>query len=142
MSDLKLLIDINVFLDVVLRRQTWLKDSQAVLDSIARGHAHGFVAGHAVTTLYYLIASANGRAAGNAAVADVLEICTVVSLDTSDFRRALTLGLKDFEDGVTATAAMTIGADYLVTRNETDFKNAPVVARSPAELLPFLPRAT
>jgi predicted nucleic acid-binding protein len=135
----KLLVDINVILDVVLERKAWLRDSTAILDAIASGRADGFVAGHGLTTIYYLAASANGRAAATTAVADLLQICDAVPLTTADFQRALALGLKDFEDGVTAAAALAIGADYLVTRNERDFRGVPVTVRSPAAILPILP---
>jgi predicted nucleic acid-binding protein len=135
----KLLIDINVVLDVVLERKAWLRDSAAVLDAISSGRATGFIAGHGVTTIYYLAASANGRAAATTAVADLLQICDAVPLTTADFHRALALGLKDFEDAVTAAAALAIGADYVVTRNEKDFKGAPVAIRSPGKILSLLP---
>ena len=135
----KLLVDINVVLDVVLERKTWLRDSAAILDAIASGRAAGFIAGHGVTTIYYLAASANGRAAATTAVADLLQICDAVPLTTADFHRALALGLKDFEDAVTAAAALAIGADYLVTRNEKDFKGSPVAIRSPGKILSLLP---
>jgi predicted nucleic acid-binding protein len=135
---MKIVVDINVILDVVLERKTWVHDSAAILDAIAAGHAKGFVAGHALTTVYYLTANANGRAAGSSAVADVLQICEAIPLSSADFHRALALGLKDFEDGVTAAAAISIDADYLVTRNEKDFKGVPLAVRSPGALLPLL----
>lgn len=137
----KLLIDTNVILDVVLERKTWLRDSAEILNAISTGRARGFVAGHGLTTIYYVHAKTNGRAAAATAIGDVLQICEVVPLTTGDFQRALALGLNDFEDAVTAATALAIGADYLVTRNEKHFRNVQVVARSPAALLPILPIA-
>jgi predicted nucleic acid-binding protein len=49
--------------------------------------------------------------------------------------KALTLNIVDFEDAVIAATAKREKADYIVTRNETDFKNSPVPAVSPAVLL-------
>lgn len=137
----KLLVDTNVVLDVVLVRDTWLEGSTAILKAITTGRAAGFVAGHGLTTIYYLLARFNGRAAAATAIGDLLQICEVVPLTSADFQRALAMGLNDFEDAVTAAAALAIGADYLVTRNEKHFRNVQVVARSPAALLPILPIA-
>ncbi len=135
---LRLLIDINVILDVVLPREEWLTDAAAILNRISEKRVIGLVATHAITTTYYIVARKSGRAAALTAVADLLQMCDAVPMTSADFQRALALGLKDFEDAVTATAALVAGADYLVTRNGRDFKHAPVVARSPAGLLPLL----
>jgi predicted nucleic acid-binding protein len=128
----KLLVDTNVLLDVILERIGLKDDSAKVLDAIEDGRAEGFVASHAVTTIHYITAHANGRAAAATAIADVLQLCKVVPLGEADFHRALALGLRDFEDAVQVAAALHIGADYLVSRNERDFKGAPVTVRSPA----------
>jgi predicted nucleic acid-binding protein len=135
---LKVLVDTNVVLDVVLARRPWVDDSAALLDAISRGHASGFIASHAVTTVHYIAARANGREAAVTAVADLLDVCQVVPLSSVDFHRALAMGLTDFEDAVQAAAALRSGADYLVSRNPEDFKGAPVVIRSPAEVLPLI----
>lgn len=68
-------------------------------------------------------------------MSDLLQLLTVVALSSADFQRALGLGLKDYEDGVQAAACLQIGADYLVTRNEKDFKGAPVTPRTAGEVL-------
>lgn len=135
---LTLLVDINVVLDVVLARPPWASESAELLDAIARGGARGFIAGDAVTTVHYITERASGRAAAITAVADLLDICEVVPVVSADFRRALALGLKDFEDAVQVVAALHVGADYLVSRNAKDFKGAPILVRAPAELLPLL----
>lgn len=135
---LTLLVDINVVLDVVLARAPWASESAELLDAVARGAARGFIAGHTVTTVHYITERASGRTAAITAVADLLDICEVVPVVSADFRRALALGLRDFEDAVQVVAALHVGADYLVSRNAKDFKGAPVLVRASAELLPLL----
>jgi len=137
-SLLKLLIDTNVVLDVILERKPWVEDATALLDAIARGRAMGHLAGHAVTTVHYVVERERSRAVAATAVSDLLQVLAVVSLGAPDFQRALGLGLRDFEDGVQAAACLQIGADYLVTRNEKDYKGAPIALRSAAEVLAIL----
>lgn len=133
-----LLLDTNVVLDVILARAPWDGDSVLLLDSISRGQATGFVAGHAVTTIHYIVQRAKGRGVAATAINDLLQLIDVVPLDRSDFTRALSLGLGDYEDAVQVAAYLRIGADALVTRNARDFKGAPVVTRSAGELLALL----
>lgn len=132
------LVDTNVLLDVILDRDPWAEDATTLLDKIAKGEAHGYVAGHAITTVHYLVERAKGRAAAATAVSDLLDILTVVPLEETDFQRALSLGLKDYEDGVQAAACLKVGARFLVTRNERDFKGALVTPRSSGEVLALL----
>jgi predicted nucleic acid-binding protein len=132
------LLDTNIVLDVVLARAPWDGDAVLLLDAISRGQATGFIAGHAVTTVHYIVERAKGRVAATTAVSDLLQLVDVVALDRSDFQRALSLGLADYEDAVHAAACLRIGAEVLVTRNPRDFKGAPVVTRSAGEVLALL----
>jgi predicted nucleic acid-binding protein len=133
-----LLLDTNVVLDVLLARAPWDADATLLLDSIARGRATGFVAGHAATTVHYIVERERGRMAAITAVGDLLQLLDVVPLDRADFQRALSLGLGDYEDGVQVAACLRIGADVLVTRNGKDYKGAPIVTRLPGQVLALL----
>ena len=135
-----LLIDTNVVLDVVLERRPWVEDASALLDAIARHRAVGHIAGHAVTTVHYIVERERNRSVAGTAVSDLLDLLQVVPLGSDDFRRAVGLGLADYEDGVQAAACLQVGADFLVTRNPRDFKGAPVSTRSPGEILALLNR--
>ena len=96
------------------------------------------MAGHAVTTVHYIVERARCRTAAVTAVSDLLQLVDVVVLGRGEFQRALSLGLADYEDAVQVAACLKIGADVLVTRNARDFKGAPVVTRSAGELLALL----
>src|SRR5258708_35675973 len=89
------LLDTNVLLDVILDRTPWADDATTLLDRIARHEARGYVAAHAVTTVYYLVERAKGRAATTTAGPDLLDILAVAAPEGADFRPALALGLKD-----------------------------------------------
>lgn len=135
---LGLLVDTNVVLDVILKRAPWARDAVRVLDAISRGKVRGFVAGHAVTTVHYVVAKEADRTKANTAVGDILQVLTVVTVGATELHRALAMGLGDFEDAVQAAACLTAGADYVVTRNGKDFKGAPVATRTPGEILASL----
>ena len=135
---MKVLVDINVVLDVVLTRAPWVQDAASLLSASEEGRIEGYIAGHTVTTLHYLVAKEKGRQAAATAVTDLLRIVRVVPLGDADFQQALVLGLVDFEDAVQAAAAMKIGADFLITRNVDDFRGIPIPVRTAGEILAMI----
>jgi predicted nucleic acid-binding protein len=134
----KLLLDINVVLDVILARSPWAGEAAALLSAVEEGRAEGYVAGHTITTIHYIVAKEKGRQAAATAVTDLLRLVRIVPMGDADFHQALILGLADFEDAAQAAAALKIGADYLVTRNERDFRGVSVPIRAAGEVLPLI----
>jgi predicted nucleic acid-binding protein len=132
---LKLLLDINVILDVILVREPWVSQSARLLAAVEDGRVEGYVASHTITTIYYVVARDKGRQVAARAVTDILRVVRVVPIASVDFQQALVLGINDFEDAVQAAAALQIGADYLVTRNTKDFKTGSIEVRTPGEAL-------
>lgn len=135
---MKLLVDINVVLDVILLRQPWAADASALLSAIEVGRAEGYVAGHTITTAHYITAKEKGRQSAGIVIADLLRILQVVPVEGADFHHALVMGLADFEDAVQVAAGLKIGADYIVTRNEKDFRGALLEPKSAGEILMLL----
>jgi predicted nucleic acid-binding protein len=135
---LKLLLDINLILDVVLKRQPWAVDAARLLSAADGGGVVGYVAGHTVTTVHYVMAKAQGAPAALLAIADLLRFVEVVPVEKSDFHQAIALGMRDFEDAVQAACALKVGADYIATRNEKDFQGVPIPARSAGSILALL----
>ncbi|MEO7085595.1 MAG: PIN domain-containing protein [Gemmatimonadaceae bacterium] len=133
-----MLIDTNIVLDLVLARAQWANDAALLFDAIARERFRGFLAGHAVTTVHYIVERATNSRTAATAIADLLQILTIVPLDAADFQRALAMNLNDYEDAVQVAACLKVGADFLVTRNQKDFKGGGVATRAPAEVLALL----
>jgi predicted nucleic acid-binding protein len=138
----RVLIDINVMLDLLLEREPFAKQAGALLTQVEEGRAEGFIAGHTITTIFFLVKRERGRRATEQAVSDVLRIATVVPLEQADYHQAILLALNDFEDAVQTAAAMRIAADFIATRNETDFRSSPVPPKSPAELVALISSAS
>jgi predicted nucleic acid-binding protein len=129
------LLDTNILLDLLLAREPWAAEAARLLDTIAAGRVRGYVASHALTTVYYLVARARDAAVARTAVADLLALLTVVPLEGADFLRALTVPTADYEDAVQVAAALRAGADLLVTRNPRDFPDAPIALAAAGDVL-------
>ncbi|MEX1258936.1 MAG: PIN domain-containing protein [Gemmatimonadota bacterium] len=135
---MRLLLDINVLLDVVLERDPWARPAAELLAALETNQAQGFVAGHTLPTVYYVVARSRDRDTAITAMHDLLRLLEVVPVEKQDFYRALSLPLNDFEDAVQAAAAFRIDAEYLVTRNEPDFKGASIATATPTTILSLL----
>ncbi len=137
---MRILIDVNVVLDVLLARKPWAADSALLMDAAERGWVTAYVAGHTITTAYYIVARNSSPRKAATAVTDLLRILKVVPVEAADFAQALVLGMTDFEDAVQAAAAAKVGADFVATRNEKDYKRSPIKVRLPSELLALMDR--
>ena len=71
----------------------------------------------------------------NLTVAKLVQVFNVAAVDQNVILKALALGWKDFEDAVQMVAALNAQANYLVTRNPKDFKDALVPVVQPGDLL-------
>ena len=135
---MKLLLDINVLLDVLLQRDPWAEPAAELLTRIERGEAEGFIAGHTLTTIHYVVLRARDRQLAAAAVTDLLRFMEVIPIEKVDFNQALVLPMEDFEDAVQAAAALKIGADYIVTRDEKGFGGLSIPSVNSGEILSLL----
>jgi len=135
---MRLLLDINILLDVLLQREPWADSAARLLSKIERGKANGFVAGHTLTTIHYVVSRARDRQSAAEAVTDLLRFLDVVPIEKVDFSQALVLPIDDFEDAVQAAAALKIGVDYLVTRNERGFGGLAIPSVNAGEILSLL----
>ena len=127
----RVLVDVNVILDVVAKREPHYAASARVWAAIEVGRAKGIIAAHGVTTLYYLISRQLGPKSANVIIGELLSVFEVATVDGGVLVAALALGWPDFEDAVQMTAAASAGADYLVTRNVRDFKSGVVSVVTP-----------
>ena len=134
----KVLIDLNVLLDVLQARQPHAEAAAAVLAAAEQGKIEGWLAAHSITTLYYLYAKARSPEAARNALAALLSFLHVAPVNESVIRQALGLTYKDFEDAVQMAAALQVGAACVITRNTKDFQPGPLPAYAPAEYLLFL----
>lgn len=134
----RILVDLNVVIDVVQIRQPFYKDSAAVLDAVVRKKAVGCLAAHSLTTLFYVIGRYHNRVAAATVLTSLLQSFTVATVDDAVIRMALSWGWTDFEDAVQMAAADTAKMDYLVTRNPSDFQSGPIPVIQPPALLTLL----
>jgi hypothetical protein len=79
-----------------------------------------------------------GRDQATAALINLLKVVSVATLDQETILKAIALGWRDFEDAMQVLSANDTNADYLITRNTSDFEGSPIPVVTPSELLAIL----
>ncbi len=128
---MKLMVDINVLLDVFLDRQPHAPASEAVWSAVESGIATGYVAAHGVTTLYYLVGKYRDAAVAHRVVEAVTDVFRIAPVNELILKAALAARMADFEDAVTAAAAELQGCEFIVTRDPKGFRRSAVRAVTP-----------
>ena len=136
----RLLIDVNVVLDVLLDRRPFADSCSDVWAAVEHGEAEGLLAAHAVTTLHYLNSRAVGARAARETTEALLSVFNVAGVDEAVLASALALGWPDFEDAVTSAAARKAKCDAIVTRNPRDFVKSSIRVLAPSEAVAWLHR--
>ena len=132
---MKVLIDTNVVLDLLLEREPFVEPAIAVFEQIERGNLDGYIAATTITNIFYIIRKTEGREVALAAINRLLIGLRFCAVDRQTVNTALSLGLKDFEDSIQLACATLNQLNGVVTRDHQDFSGSKLPIYSPAELL-------
>lgn len=135
---MQVLIDLNVLLDVIQKREPHYAASGKILGLVAKRKLSGHIPAHALTTIHYIVAKYAGSAKAGQTIDWLLSTLKVVPAGQKEFIRARSLNMPDFEDGVVASVAEAGHCQYIVSRNAVDFRDSRIPAITPDELLVVL----
>jgi predicted nucleic acid-binding protein len=137
---MRLLLDINILLDVAFQRPGEPASSE-VIARCGRGH-EAWLAWHTLATLAYLVERQQSAAQAREFIRGLLEWADVAATQRGDALQALDWPMPDCEDALQAAAAVACGAQLILTRNLRDFKGSPIPATTPEAFIrqyPTLP---
>lgn len=131
-----ILIDTNVILDVLLKREPFYHVAAEVLTLSKKDTIQLFVSASAITDIYYIAnQTLRNREEIKALLSKLLQIVSVASVSEDMIKNALELPWKDFEDSVQYSVALLQEMEGIVTRNPSDYKEAEIAVWTPEELL-------
>ena len=133
---MRLMIDTNIFLDVLIHRDPFYDDAKAVLKLCEDHDINGFVSASAITDIFYITRKALGSIEDTyRVISNILNIVKVLTVTNDDVATAFQVKAKDFEDCLMAACAKSNKCDGIVTRNKKDFLGFGITLYSPEELL-------
>ena len=137
---MRILLDTNIVLDVLLNREPFVSDSRRLWQAADEGTFDACIASFTLPTIHYICRRHAGQAAADNALDICLEAFEVCALYRECIQAARRMPGGDFEDNLQVACAITDYVHGIVTRNPGDFANAPIRVYTPAELLEVLRR--
>jgi predicted nucleic acid-binding protein len=133
---MNVLIDTNVILDILLRREPHYENAARISVLSEKGYIQSFLSASAVTDIFYIVKKElNDRDAAFELLRNILKIARIASVTEDSIHEALDLEWNDFEDSVQYVVGQSVSADYIITRNSKDFAGSEIKVLSPEEFI-------
>jgi len=132
---MKVLIDTNIVLDVLFRREPHYEQSFTFLQLCGQSVSGCVLASQTTDIFYFLRRDGLSVRAAKASMQELADNLKVLDIKSADVQSALACDMPDYEDALLAYCGKRHRMAYIVTRNERDFGQSPVPALSPAAFL-------
>ena len=134
---MKILLDTNVVLDLLLAREPFVAYAREIFVLIENGEIEGYLCANSVTTLHYLIGREKNKEEADEIISELLSLFEVTLVDKKVLTDATTNNGVDYEASVIYTSAFHHDIEIIVTRDKKGFKNAKISTLTPQEFLAF-----
>jgi predicted nucleic acid-binding protein len=132
---MRVLLDTDVLLDVLLERAPFSEAASKLLDMSQQGVFEAYISGISPVNIFYIARKAKGSDELRRALTQLLRTARVCPLNHSILTDALTSPIRDYEDAVQHACAVVAGLDAIITRNFEDYKKATLPIFSPDDFL-------
>ena len=132
---MKLLIDANILLDVLQKREPHYRDSSMIWKLCETKQVSGYVSTLSFANLVYVMRKELSAEQIEEILRALSLIFEFVELSVSDLSYAAKMKWDDFEDAVQSATAERNHTDYIITRNIRDFKKSTFRLLTTAELI-------
>jgi predicted nucleic acid-binding protein len=131
-----LLIDTNIILDYLLTRQPFLDNADKVWNLCLQQKCNGYIAAHSVTNIFFILRKDFSASKRKKMLIELCEFIEVAGIQKKQIINALVNeDFDDLEDRLQVECARMVNADYIVTRDITDFPASPIPAILPEDFL-------
>ena len=132
---MKILVDVNLFIDVITKRANWDRSLQVLNLARKADEIEGWISALTFPLIYFfrlrVVDEPQARTDTQAAVKGF----QIIPLTQEIIDKAVASSLPDFEDNIQLISAETVGVDHLLTRNKRDFVSASLPILTPKEWL-------
>ena len=130
------LIDTNIVLDILEKREPFYESSNEVLSLCASKKIKGCIALHSISNIFYILRKNYSAENRRRLLLGILKFLQVANASHENVRHALERNdFPDFEDCLQDECAAQNHADYIITRNTDDFSNSNIPAITPSDFL-------
>jgi len=131
-----ILIDTNIILDYLIARQPFMDNADKVLGLCLQQKCSGYIAAHSITNIFYILRRQFSVSERKKMLIELCEFVEVAGIQKKQVIDALVNeDFDDLEDCLQIECAKAVNADYIITRNITDFSASPIPAILPEDFL-------
>ena len=132
----KILIDTNVLLDYLLEREPFFEDAKKVILLCMEGNVKGYIAAHSISNMFFILRKDYTAKERREILVNLCKIFEVEGIDKAKLLSGLANEkFSDFEDCLQMECAKSCGAEFIVTRNVSDYSTSDIKAILPSEYL-------
>jgi predicted nucleic acid-binding protein len=136
---MKILIDTNVVIDILLKRRPFYEDAVLISILFENGILEGYISASAITDIYYIINKEfKDKEKSLEKIKDLLNIINIASVNEYNVYEAIDSDWDDFEDSLQYVVGKEIDVDYILTRNINDYEKSLIKIVEPNILLDII----
>ncbi|MBV4356012.1 type II toxin-antitoxin system VapC family toxin [Pinibacter aurantiacus] len=133
---MKIFIDTNIFLDLILEREEHADHAEQLLIWCANGNITGITSAVSLVNVYYVAGWHKSKTEAKKVIRKLLSFVEIAETNHKDLLLALDSEFADFEDAVQyQTSLNSPGVKYIITRNKKDFKLSNIPALTAEEFI-------
>ena len=133
----KILIDTNVTLDILLRRQGYI-NANIIFSLAEHNKIVCYLSATTITDIFFLSKNDLGKQSAKEALKDLLQVFKPATVTDCHIYQALDLNWNDFEDSVQFAVGESLTVDYIVTRNTKDFSSSNIPVITPEQFIDIM----
>ena len=136
---MKILIDTNIVIDALTSREPWNKSAEKLFIMAANSIMDMYITASSATDIYYLIRKhLHDTEAARLIMGKLYSLVGILEVTEADCIEALVSPIIDYEDAVLEQVARRSKIDYIVTRNQKDYKSGITKVFSPKEFIKYM----
>ena len=133
---MRILIDTNVILDILQKREPFFADSYRALRKAIEDDAECLISASAATDIFHMLRKALGSVQqAKEQIEQLAQLVSFADVQGMGVHTALMRAMPDFENAVVDAVAGRNGASYILTRSIKGFSGSAVPAILPADFL-------
>ena len=125
-----------MLIDYLLEREPFFEDAKEVILSCVEGNIKGCIAAHSISNMFFILRKDYNIQERREILSNLCSIFDIEGIDKDKLLAGLSNeDFPDFEDCLQMECAKSYGAEYIVTRNVSDYATSEVRAIEPKDYL-------
>lgn len=136
---MKILVDTNVIIDALTSREPWNENAEKIFIMAANNIVEMNITASSATDIYYLVRKyMHNTETAKQIMGKLYSLAGILDVTEADCIEALASPISDYEDAVIEQVARRTRIDYIVTRNQKDYKEGIIKVMLPNEFIKFM----